>query len=67
MYQNTKIVPKAVLDKMRNLAIKQAVSELPDNATQDDFNKVARRHYLRSLEVKGAYYHYAKKKKQTGE
>ena len=44
-----------VLTKMRKYAIKQALTELPDEPTQADFVNVARDHMLSYGELKQAY------------
>lgn len=62
--QNTKNVHPAVLRKMRNYAIKQALSELPENLTLKEIEQTAKRHLLSYPELKGAY-HAAKKETQV--
>lgn len=62
--QNTKNVHPAVLRKMRNYAIKQALSELPENPTLKEIEQTAKRRLLSYPELKGAY-HAAKKETQV--
>lgn len=52
--QQTGRVHPAVLRKMRNYAIKQALSELSDKPTPTEIEKVARRHMLSFSELKSA-------------
>lgn len=54
MVQNTRGVHPAVLRKMRNYAIKQALSELGESASPNDIEKVAKRHLLSYTELKQA-------------
>ena len=44
----------AVMRKMRNLAIKQALSELSSEPTPNEIDKVAKKHLLSYTELKGA-------------
>lgn len=53
--QNTKNVHPAVLRRMRNYAIKQALSELSDKPDAIEFEKIAKRHLLGFNELKRAY------------
>lgn len=53
--QKTGRVHPAVLRKMRNYAIKQAISELSDNPTPTEVEKTAKRHLLSYTELKQAY------------
>ena len=48
------MVHPAVLRKMRNYAIKQAISELEDNAEPKEVERVAKRHMLSYTELKQA-------------
>lgn len=48
-------VHPATLRKMRNYAIKQAISELSDNPTPTEVEKTAKRHLLSYTELKQAY------------
>lgn len=48
-------VHPAVLRKMRNYAIKQAISELSDNPTPTEVEKTAKRHLLSYTELKQAF------------
>ena len=54
MAQQGRVHP-AVLRKMRNYAIKQAISELSDNPTPTEVEKTAKRHLLSYTELKQAY------------
>lgn len=54
MQQNLGRVHPAVLRKMRNYAIKQAISELEDNADPKEVERVAKRHLLSYTELKQA-------------
>lgn len=54
MVQNTRGVHPAVLRKMRNYAIKQALSELGESASPNDIEKVSKRHLLSYTELKQA-------------
>ncbi len=47
-------VHPAVLRKMRNYAIKQAISELEDSAEPKEVERVAKRHMLSYTELKQA-------------
>ena len=48
-------VHPAVLRKMRNYAIKQAISELSDQPSPTEVEKTAKRHLLSYTELKQAY------------
>lgn len=48
------MVHPAVLRKMRNYAIKQAISELEDSAEPKEVERVAKRHMLSYTELKQA-------------
>ena len=52
--QQTGRTHPAVLRKMRNYAIKQAISELEDNADPKEVERVAKRHMLSYTELKQA-------------
>ena len=54
MQNNLGRVHPAVLRKMRNYAIKQAISELEDNAEPKEVERVAKRHMLSYTELKQA-------------
>lgn len=54
MQQNLGRVHPAVLRKMRNYAIKQAISELEDSAEPKEVERVAKRHMLSYTELKQA-------------
>lgn len=54
MQQNLSRVHPAVLRRMRNYAIKQAISELEDNADPKEVERVAKRHMLSYTELKQA-------------
>ena len=54
MQQNLSRVHPAVLRKMRNYAIKQAISELEDNVDPKEVERVAKRHLLSYTELKQA-------------
>ena len=54
MQQNLSRVHPAVLRKMRNYAIKQAISELEDNVDPKEVERVAKRHMLSYTELKQA-------------
>lgn len=54
MQNNLGRVHPAVLRKMRNYAIKQAISELKDNAEPKEVERVAKRHMLSYTELKQA-------------
>lgn len=54
MQQNLGRVHPAVLRKMRNYAIKQAISELEDCADPKEVERVAKRHMLSYTELKQA-------------
>ena len=54
MQQNLGRVHPAVLRKMRNYAIKQAISELEDSADPKEVERVAKRHLLSYTELKQA-------------
>ena len=54
MQQNLSRVHPAVLRKMRNYAIKQAISELEDSADPKEVERVAKRHMLSYTELKQA-------------
>ena len=54
MQNNLGRVHPAVLRKMRNYAIKQAISELEDNAGPKEVERVAKRHMLSYTELKQA-------------
>ena len=54
MQSNLGRVHPAVLRKMRNYAIKQAISELEDNAEPKEVERVAKRHMLSYTELKQA-------------
>lgn len=54
MQNNLGRVHPAVLRKMRNYAIKQAISELEDNADPKEVERVAKRHMLSYTELKQA-------------
>lgn len=53
--QQTGRVHPAVLRKMRNYAIRQAISELSDKPTPAEVEKTAKRHLLSYTELKQAY------------
>lgn len=48
-------VHPAVLRKMRNYAIKQAISELSEHPSPTEVEKTAKRHLLSYTELKQAY------------
>lgn len=48
-------VSQRVMQKMRNYAIKQALTELDDNASTAKIEFIARRHLLTYAELKQAY------------
>lgn len=48
-------VSQRTMQKMRNYAIKQALTELDDNASQEKIAFIARRHGLTYAELKQAY------------
>lgn len=52
--QNTKNVHPAVLRKMRNYAIKQAISELSEQPSPAEVERIAKRHLLSYTELKQA-------------
>ena len=52
--QQTGRVHPAVLRKMRNYAIKQAISELSEKPTPTEIEKTAKRHMLSFSELKNA-------------
>lgn len=54
MQQNLGRVHPATLRKMRNYAIKQAISELEDYADTKEVERVAKRHLLSYTELKQA-------------
>lgn len=54
MQNNLGRVHPAVLRKMRNYAIKQAISELEDSADPKEVERVAKRHMLSYTELKQA-------------
>ena len=54
MQQNLGRVHPATLRKMRNYAIKQAISELEDYADHKEVERVAKRHLLSYTELKQA-------------
>ena len=54
MQQNLGRVHPATLRKMRNYAIKQAISELEDSADPKEVERVAKRHMLSYTELKQA-------------
>ena len=54
MQQNLSRVHPATLRKMRNYAIKQAISELEDSADPKEVERVAKRHMLSYTELKQA-------------
>ena len=54
MQNNLGRVHPAVLRKMRNYAIKQAISELEDGAEPKEVERVAKRHMLSYTELKQA-------------
>ncbi len=54
MQQNLGRVHPATLRKMRNYAIKQAISELEDYADPTEVERVAKRHLLSYTELKQA-------------
>lgn len=54
MQNNLGRVHPAVLRKMRNYAIKQAISELEDSAEPKEVERVAKRHMLSYTELKQA-------------
>lgn len=49
------MVHPAVMRRMRNYAIKQAISELSENPTPSEVEKTAKRHLLSYTELKQAY------------
>lgn len=53
--QQTGRVHPATLRKMRNYAIKQAISELSEHPTPTEIEKTAKRHLLSYTELKQAY------------
>lgn len=61
--QNTKNVHPAVLRRMRNYAIKQALSELSEQPDAIEFEKVAKRHMIGFNELKRAYHDRQKQNK----
>jgi hypothetical protein len=63
MMQQTGRVHPAVLRKMRNLAIKQAISELSEKPTPTEVEKTAKRHLLSYTELKQAYNRELREKK----
>lgn len=48
-------VSQRVMQKMRDYAIKQALTELEDNASEDRIEFIARRHGLTYAELKQAF------------
>ena len=52
--EKTGRVHPAILRKMRNYAIKQAISELSDNPSPTEIEKTAKRHLLSYTELKQA-------------
>jgi len=63
MQQNLGRVHPAVLRKMRNYAIKQAISELEDSAEPKEVERVAKRHMLSYTELKQAINRERREKK----
>ena len=53
--EKTGRVHPAILRKMRNYAIKQAISELSDNPSPTEIEKTAKRQLLSYTELKQAY------------
>ena len=53
---NTKGVHPKVLRRMRDYAIRQAISELNENPKPKDMERVAKTHMLSYAELKEAYY-----------
>lgn len=49
------MVHPSVARKMREYAIRQALSELSDNPTPKEMERIAKRHLLSYPELKGAY------------
>lgn len=54
MQQNLGRVHPAILRKMRNYAIKQAISEVVDYADPKEVERIAKRHMLSYTELKQA-------------
>ena len=65
--QQTGRTHPAVLRKMRNYAIKQAISELSENPTPVEIEKTAKRHMLSYTELKQAYNRARKARDDTAE
>ena len=65
--QQTGRVHPATLRKMRNYAIKQAISELSDKPEPADVEKVAKRHMLSYTELKQAFNRDRKEKEEVRE
>ena len=65
--QQTGRTHPAVLRKMRNYAIKQAISELSDNPTPVEIEKTAKRHMLSFTELKQAYNRARKAREEDDE
>lgn len=65
--QQTGRTHPAVLRKMRNYAIKQAISELSDNPSPTEIEKTAKRHLLSYTELKQAYNRGRKEKENVAE
>ena len=59
-------VHPATLRKMRNYAIKQAISELSEHPSPTEVEKTAKRHLLSYTELKKAY-NSVKKEKELAE
>lgn len=65
--EKTGRVHPAILRKMRNYAIKQAISELSDNPSPTEIEKTAKRHLLSYTELKQAYNRGRKEKENMAE
>ncbi len=65
--EKTGRVHPAILRKMRNYAIKQAISELSDNPSPTEIEKTAKRHLLSYTELKQAYNRGRKEKENVAE
>ena len=63
--QNSRGVHPAVLRKMRRYAIKQALSELSDQPSPTEVEKVAKRHLLGYTELKQALNRERQEKDKT--
>lgn len=65
--QQTGRTHPAVLRKMRNYAIKQAISELSENPTPKEVETIAKRHMLSFAELKQAYSRARKAREEDNE